>query len=295
MTDFSSIIFDNSSHTYRVNGKLLISGTTVVDKLIPPFDKDGVSKASARKEGKKQSEILAEWNRKGEIGREKGTRLHSYIEDKILDFHDPILKVANERIPEMDAFDTFWRIFSNEYKIKIIDRELVVGDEEFSIGGMVDMLIRLTINGQNSIHILDWKTGKFEIDNKYSMLRSPFGDWPNCHFIKYSLQVSLYRLIIERNTDIKLGDSYLVHLRPDGSYFVHRGIDFRKEILNWLSSDWRFDPVKEKQAEQLLKAIDHIDADLLENLSDVARQKLEMNLMTKLELIRNSNQPDFEV
>jgi hypothetical protein len=233
-TDFTQIIFDPASHSYTYHGQSLTSVSRIVSQLKPPFDREGIAAKTAAKRGVDMATILAEWDRARDVSMAKGTRVHEYIAQKLTD-HLPaqadMFLALNEQLPEMDAFDKVWDHIGPVVDVKAI--EAVVGDAELGIAGTVDAL--LFSNDTDLYHIWDWKTGgKFSIENRFQKLLPPFDDLDDCDLNYYSLQLSLYRMIVERNTDRNLGDCYVVHLQPDGYSHIHRALDLRERLLNYL-------------------------------------------------------------
>ena len=278
MHNFDNIVVDTENHGYRIGDQNLISATTLVSRIKPDFDKDGVSKRVAERDGITQEEVLRQWDKKGEFGRDRGTRLHCYIEDLMVEKIDPITRAVNDRIPAMDAFDKVWEKMSSKLKAKLKYQECVVGDSQYCVAGRVDAIFDLDIKGKESSHIFDWKTGKFRVDNQYEKLLPPFDDVDSCELNAYSIQLSLYRLIIEKNTDMKLSDSYLVHLRDDGEYMMHRAKDFRSRLHEWLSDglpqDFVGDAVADKKSSDIVKILSGFDHKLLRKISYKNRQAL---------------------
>lgn len=236
MTDFTKIVFDADKHTYTLNGKKLNSVTEYLKEFQKTFDREGISKCVAEKEGRSVAEVLAEWDATGERARIMGTAVHSYIEQTMRGNGngqlslDPFLDL-NTMLPECLAFNDLWRQLSPKVSYSREHIEWVIGDEYLRIAGTADMMFYSPETGKH--HLWDWKTGKFDLDNKWEMLLEPFDYLSASKFNIYSLQISLYRLIIERNTNFELGDSYLVHLSPNG-YQVHRAIDLRERLLECL-------------------------------------------------------------
>lgn len=273
-TDFSQITFDNRTHTYRLGSQILLSVTSLIDRLKPPFDRDGISARLAEKEGRDQAEILKEWERSGEESRDKGTRVHSYIEDVIDGKIDQAMRTINDRIPEMDAFDEAWRRMVAGLNVKVVEKEMIVGDSDFGVAGRCDAIMEF--GGQPCI--FDWKTGKkFDESNPYEKLFAPFESEDNCHLNAYSIQVSLYRLMIERNTSMKMGDPYLLHLRNNGTFHLYRAKDYRARIEAWLKNglpdEFTSDPKSEESAKFLLKRLDAM-AEVLPKLCQKTQKEL---------------------
>lgn len=233
MTFFDTIQFDAQWHRYTLDGQVLKSVTSVLKVLKNPFDAEYWSAKKAKEQGVTQAEILAGWDKKRDESLAKGNAVHQHIE-KVLNGEttdDPFLALLNEPVPELDAFDKLWAQLSGQVLVEGV--EWVVGDADFGIAGTVDALFKDKRTGKH--HIWDWKTnGRFNTDNKFQRLKAPFDDVPECELTNYSLQVSLYRLIVERNTGLDMGDSYIVHFSRDGLYQVHKARDYRSRLLDWL-------------------------------------------------------------
>lgn len=238
-TDFNEISYSDDDHTYYINGKQLLAVTSVVKHFAPEFDRDGISQRVAEREGVTQEEILRRWELAGELGRDRGTRLHQYVEDTMNGKVDKILRTVNERIKEMDAFDAAWKAMRADLNVRLVRQEWIIGDAELGIAGRLDCLLSIKIDGEEFLCVFDWKTGKLDVDNRFGFLSPPLQDFDSSKFNQYSVQLSLYRLILERNlTSVKrpFSDGYILHLRDDGSYHLHRAKDFREQLSAWLSN-----------------------------------------------------------
>lgn len=236
-TIFTNIRFDADEHRYYYGDyQELTSVTKALKRFKKPFDADGIAAKVAAKEGRPISAILAEWEAKGEKSRALGVQVHQHIlkalcgqPNQQISF-DPFLSL-NTLAPEIRAFDVLWHTLSTKVSYLKDHIEWVIGDAELGLAGTVDaMFFNLETK---KYHIWDWKTGKFGLFNQFQTLLKPFDYLDDCPLNVYSLQVSLYRLIIERNTGLELGDSYLVHLSSDG-YQVYRAVDLRERLLDAL-------------------------------------------------------------
>jgi hypothetical protein len=280
-TDFSKIVYDDRQHSYAINGKPLISATTLINYVVPEFDKETVSQRSAQKRGISQAEILREWEQSGEIARDKGTRLHQYVEDVMAGRFDPVLASVNWRFPEMDAFDEAWKAMRSNLKAKVARQEWTIGDEELGVAGRLDTTLALQPPSlEPFFSVWDWKTGKMDVENRFAFMLPPFQDYEDSKFNRYSVQLSLYRLILERNKpSMKLGDSYILHLRDDGSYHLHRAHDFREILTDWLKDgippEIACDPTVDKKLSYAIRTLSGIDAEALSQASQRTVQKLK--------------------
>lgn len=278
---FKHIVVDSVNHGYRSGDRNLVSVTTVLKSITPEFDKEGVSLKMAERSGVSQAEILRQWEAKGNKSRDKGTRIHQYIEDVLDGKVDPVLQRVNDRLPEMEAFETAWTKLRAELRAKRIHQEFVVGDEQWGVAGRVDNLMAIRPPDANnySLSVFDWKTGKVDTSNHYETLLKPFDDYDSCKYNLYSIQLSMYRLIIEKHLNLSLADGYILHLRDDGSYQLHRARDFRDRIREWLKdgvpASAQGDPATEKRAQELVKTLDtQVDRKFVNRLSERTRRDL---------------------
>ena len=240
-TDFSQIVFDQANHTYRLGDQALTSVTKTISQFKPPFDRAYWAERKATERGVPIQAILDEWDAKAKASQERGTQVHQYIAHVLATFAagnlimpgpdagDPFLGL-NVRLPEMQAFDFLWQQKTN---IRVEGVEWIIGDADLGIAGTVDALL---LNTETlAYHLWDWKTGsKFSLNNRFQPLLHPFEDLEDCDLNNYSLQLSLYRLIVERNTSLSIGDAYLVYLPQDGYYQIYKALDLRDRLEQWL-------------------------------------------------------------
>jgi hypothetical protein len=217
-TAFNDITFYDEPHKYFLDGKELISVTTLIHKYQEEFNEDYWSQYKADQFRLTQKEILRGWNFINKKGTIKGSGIHDYCEnlfqnkkyeypkDLILNEFgfDPVINEYNTTKKHVDKF-------YNDVRGKLIPirTEMVVYDRESLIAGMVDMLfwnVRM-----KEFQIWDWKTNKdftFEMKSRY--LLHDLCTLEDCDMEIYSLQLELYKYIIEKVLGIKLGKSYIV-------------------------------------------------------------------------------------
>ena len=87
------------------------------------------------------------------------------------------------------------------------------------------------------LSIFDYKTNKeIKIDNpRGDTLLAPFTHLQDCELVKYSLQIWLYKLIIERNTPFEVGDGNIVWVSGKDNYILYPTLNLKDEaetILN---------------------------------------------------------------
>ena len=227
-TAFNDITFYDEPHKYFIGGKELISVTTLIGKYHEPFDEDYWSGYKATEHNLTPEEVLRAWkfiNRKGTI---KGSAIHDYAENLFQNkkFEYPSQMILNEFgfDPVLSEYETTKNHVDKFYgdvqgKLIPIRTEMVVYDKETLIGGMLDILFYNV--KMKEFQIWDWKTNKkFDTENKERYLLGNLCTIEDCDLEVYSLQLEMYKQIIEKNVPIKLGQSYIV-------WFSHRNESYQ--------------------------------------------------------------------
>jgi ATP-dependent exoDNAse (exonuclease V) beta subunit len=162
-------------------------------------------------------DILQRWNYWAHLG----TLLHSNIEHHINGFNNMVIHPENE-IP-FQQFKNFyadtdfccWEPFRTEWAIF---------DPEIKVSGKVDFVGRKA-NGR--LVIIDWKRVLDIPDRSLGSFKGKpekgyyvCNDLENCKFTTYSLQVNIYKWIIEKNYGFKVDRMYLLQFHPKNKSFV---------------------------------------------------------------------------
>ena len=89
-----------------------------------------------------------------------------------------------------------------------------VYDEDLGLCGSIDMLF---LNADNTLSIFDWKFAK-EIQYKNDYGKTGFGpaqELDDCNVSHYSLQLNIYRTILERKYGFQVKEMCLVYMHRD--------------------------------------------------------------------------------
>ena len=217
-TSFNEIRFYDEPHKYYVENKELISVTGLIHRYQEEFEEDYWSKYKSKEYSLTQKEVLRAWkfiNKKGTI---KGSAIHDYAENlfqnKVFQYpkqliynefgFDPVLK---EYLITKNHVDKFYSDVCG--KLIPIRTEMIIYDKESLIGGMLDILF-YNIRTKE-YQIWDYKTNKkFDKEMKSRHFHNELFMLEDSDLEIYSLQLAMYKLIIEKNTGIKLGKSYIV-------------------------------------------------------------------------------------
>jgi len=236
---FNNIVYYDEPHVYYIDGKKATSGTAVTKCVKQPFDSDKISKIVAKKQGKTQKEVLTDWD----TIREAGTELHAYLENRL---NNKVFPYPKQRIVSMfEGSDPVEPRFQK--LIKIADKfvadardrlipiksELVLGDKEYGICGMIDQVFYNKKSGQ--LELWDWKTNsKFDTKSSYK-LKAPLAHLDSSKLSEYSLQLGLYKHIVEKNTSLRFGTSRLVWFDAENEkYHVYDALDIEDEIVTMI-------------------------------------------------------------
>lgn len=273
---FDAIKFHDDIHKYYLGDRNLISVTTLLHKFEEPFDESYWSEVKSYEYDMTQQDIIDMWNAWNLKSTVKGSAIHNYAElkfnNKVFKFTQedidkklgaknieilktyPIIhadKVASGIIPKMEGYtimeeynivkgyvDNFYKISFG--KLIPIKTEFVCYDEAWGLAGMMDIIF-WNVTKQR-FEIWDWKTNKeFEMTNEFNhKFKPPLHGLLSCHQNMYSLQLSAYKCILERNTGIKIGGMYVVHFNEKNDNFrVIPCYDFSEKINNLMTTQFQ--------------------------------------------------------
>ena len=220
----SRIEFNEATHTYTIDGSSqgVISVTSLIGKFFEPFDADQVIQRMMA--GPKFSEgpyagmtptgIKNKWKEDGNAASQAGTALHKKIE-LFYGSPGPVSPLENQ--------GKDWEYFLQFHNEIIIPQGLEPYRSEWSIfiskagvAGQLDMLFK---KGDTFV-LCDWKRAKsIDTENKWKTALTPLEHMPDCNFSKYSLQLNLYKYILEKYYDIPVHEMYIVVFHPTSQGF----------------------------------------------------------------------------
>lgn len=217
-TSFNEVTFHDEPHKYYVDGQELISVTTILHRYQEEFQEDYWSKIKAEEYGLTQKEVLRAWEFINKKGTMKGSAIHDYTENLFLNKIFPYPKqwildefgfdpVLPEYLITQKHVNNFYKDVQN--KLIPVRTEMILYDKDSLIGGMLDMLFYNVKTGE--FQIWDWKTNKaFEMEMSSRHFKDKLFMLEDSDLEIYSLQLAMYKLILEKNTGLKLGKSYVV-------------------------------------------------------------------------------------
>jgi hypothetical protein len=246
------VTFEEEKHEYKLHGESLTSCTTWLKKFFAPFDSKEVARNIANgfkgrnyakfKRGEEVTDLekkkatMKYWIKEWSEAALHGTRTHYLLEQYLLEL-DNIPNTLHEE-GEYETRDVKKFIHGSDWLDSYLKQvgepilypEYLIYDEELKIAGQVDLMVD---TGDNVIDIIDFKTNK-AIDRKSKKglkCEVPINDMDDCHLTKYTLQMSLYGYMLERQGH-KVGKLILLHLTEDGSEAIE--VKYEREVIEKL-------------------------------------------------------------
>ena len=228
-----NITFNEGPHTYDIAGddqNKYISVTTLIHKLYPEFNGYEIAKrmiSNSKFPKTKQyepyrylvrplqsddqlvTEILEMWSKNGQDASNKGTIMHKSIEM----FFNNIKEENIEQTKEIQYFHNFAKK-QVERGLKPFRTEWMIYDDEYKVCGSVDMIFQ---DSQGLFYIVDWKRSK--AIRKWGQLDGygPLRFLRNCNFNQYSLQLNMYKYILEKHYGIRIQGMSIIVCHPTAS------------------------------------------------------------------------------
>lgn len=199
--------FNEQKHEYHLGKTELQSVTTHLQTYFP-FDKEKISKAVAKKTGQTPKKILQQWNKQ----TKHGTHIHNLIEQHLT--KQNLTSKQKEEIKQAIQF------FKENKQYEIITVETRIFSKKHKLAGTVDLILK---NKENQkLYLADWKTSKKPIQkNKaYKKAKKPFNYLPNNKFHKFSMQLSLYQVMLKHQYNIQIYDTILLHIPQTQPYNI---------------------------------------------------------------------------
>jgi len=210
---FDRITFYDDKHSYKIDGQpsAKVSVTGLVNTVKEPFDEEKWAGIKAKEVGISPEEMKLLWKKNNQMATLQGSTLHNYIDNYYQNKVKPYNRVLAESILGQTLHEMMYKNlkvlvkqfmnFYNDTKDNVIPikNEFVVGDlEDTRICGMLDMLVYNSETEKYEIY--DFKTNKrFSMVSEFEKkLQYPVQHLDECELNIYSLQLSLYKIFIQK-------------------------------------------------------------------------------------------------
>ena len=236
------ISFDEGPHIYYVKGQTgYTSVTTFLHRFFEEFDALSVATSMVQRSDFKKAaryaqywkiestseedlvaKIMQGWEENGKEQAGLGTLMHEYIE---LCANGLATGPSDEK--------------ERQYYHAYAERQAAVGmvpyrtewmlwDEELKITGSIDMIYQ---HRSGTFHMVDWKRSK-EI-KKFGFKKGKLccAHLQDCNFVHYSLQLNLYKYLLEKNYGIQIADMHIVVFHPSNDSFHEFKVSDHQPII----------------------------------------------------------------
>lgn len=242
------ISFDEPTHKYYVNNSCEgnISCTGFVHEFFGHFDakaiitkmrKNSTKWATSKYYGKTDEEIMKEWSDNGKSASEAGTAMHLAIE-QFLHGSPEQIKPEIKETAEWRYFLKFWTDFGDDLEPYRSEWEVFTdslipleGERKIKLCGSIDMIFRRKSDGKFVIY--DWKRSKeIKTENSYETGLTPLEHLPDTNYWHYTLQLNIYKWILEKFYGFEIADLYLIILHPDNSSYRRMRLNILENEIN---------------------------------------------------------------
>jgi len=213
------ISFYEKTHTYYVDGSSegIVSVTTLIHQYFPKFDSDMILKKMKNKNEKYPNmndyQIKKKWYDNATIASKNGTKMHKLIENYYNSIEN---EKSDENLTEFKYFLNFHSSIKN--RLEPFRTEWSIFDGELELAGQVDMIYK---KEDGTYMLYDWKRVKeIKKDNQFEKGLKKLSDLDNCNYNHYSLQLNIYKRLLETRYDIKVSEMFLVILHPDNENYI---------------------------------------------------------------------------
>lgn len=211
--------FDPEPHEYWLGKRELLPATKWLERYKGVFNRLAIAPGVAAGRGCTTAEILAEWDRSGDIG----TKTHSFIEHHY-DYQRGLVSAPPAMLPDDPEVNLRCRKFLELAGGRLANYEAVAQELRMfyvqpgwdwkpkrprrwarrkhskarGFCGTTDLLARHKPSGK--LYVIDWKTSKKieRVMNRWgSRLKWEFCDLAKHELNEYSLQISFYRVLLE--------------------------------------------------------------------------------------------------
>jgi hypothetical protein len=239
------IAFDEPTHKYYVNGSCQgnISCTGFVHEFFGHFDakaiiakmKKSAKWSTSKYYGKTDKEIMDEWSLNGKQASEAGTAMHLAIE-QFLHGSSEEIDCKMFETTEWKYFQKFWKECGDDLEPYRSEWEVFTdavtndnNERKIKLCGSIDMVFRR--KSDNKYVIYDWKRSKeIKSENPFGSGLAPLDHLPDTNYWHYTLQLNIYKWILETFYHLEVADLYLVIIHPDAP-------SYRRMRLNILTDE----------------------------------------------------------
>lgn len=232
------IRFQEEGHIYWIDNDCtdLVSSTSFIHQFFSDFDSDKIisrivnsarytTDAEYEYYGMQPAAIKKKWSDNASDAANAGTKLHADIES----FYNG-LPVTNTSV----EYAHFLQFQQDHPNLQIYRTEWLIFSEALCLTGSIDAVFRDPED--NQLILGDWKRSKeiryVPYDSKKG--KFPFEHLPDTNFYHYSLQLNLYRIILETFYGEQVKQMFLVVCHPSNNSYIKLDVERMEKEGEWL-------------------------------------------------------------
>lgn len=211
------------------------SVTGFLGQFKKPFDSEVIAARVAKSRGTSKKIVLAEWKEISDVALRLGTNVHKWIED----YYNGLNPALPTDEIELDRIQKFLELYDEKlHKFTPIYQEFRLFSRKWGIAGTLDALFKLNINR----YVGDWKSNKKfttddEAEGRKQKLLYPFEDMWDNSLNGYSIQLSLYRLMLQEEAGYETNGGFIVWIGPKEKPEMHKIVDLRDRLYDFLQKN----------------------------------------------------------
>jgi ATP-dependent exoDNAse (exonuclease V) beta subunit len=199
----------DENHVYTLDNKTYTSVTTLVHCCFSIFDADKILEKmrikGSKYDGMSKEEIKESWNKNAIEAQQQGTRMHAVIERYYK--KEPITE-EEWILPELQQF----KVFTEMNELTPYGIEWRIYMESIQLAGTIDFA---ALNKDGTLDLYDWKRAKqMDVHNSYNKYSPIVHHIPDTNYGHYTVQLNLYKYMIEQKYNKKVKHMYLVCMYP---------------------------------------------------------------------------------
>jgi hypothetical protein len=239
------LTFVEDTHTYSMKneyGQMLDtwpSVSTILKLFYDEFPADEIAERKSNGDPYEKERLLKEWSGAGEYASNMGSRVHYFLEKKLIGLYGdykevrkPIFEVDIEQELKgnsmINAGEKYIKTMMDRGAV-LLDTESILGHPELGYTGQPDKVWLMFNQDKTSIGIVitDWKTNKEKNfkETQYTVpMKPPFNNYPSTSLGHYYLQLPFYaKLLIKmlegsKYENIKFFGGVIVLLKENSDF-----------------------------------------------------------------------------
>ena len=220
---FGDFKFFAEDHHYEYKGKRVgMSVTRLIEEYANEFNAQEMADKVATRDKKTIQQVLDEWSYKNKFACIKGSNCHDYAQClwSLEDFKYDAFDNSEQFIQANEIIQQQAENFKFDYDgiLKHLAAEFVVGSDEYDIASAIDHLfINIRTGG---LVLVDYKTNSYlggyndsgKQEKFAKAMKIPLNGIKDLTINHYYLQLSIYRFLVEKYTNLKIEEMFIVYM-----------------------------------------------------------------------------------